>query len=402
MPRWLSIALAGVAALTVSVAIGTRPLAVAGAALVAAAVLSQVTLRAARRGLRADGHVDAIGVQAGGTATVRVRLYGWPARAGLWRLLSISGDLGLTAFGAVRAMTVTARGGGVDLTWTVETLRRGVHALGDVRVRVGDPLGIGHVDVPVIGLGSVEVGPRIIDGPTSPARYATSRGGLLRDTNRSAIGELLGVRNYRPGDPLNRIHWPQTARRRRLQTSERAGADPDPGRTWVLLDAGPGTDDHRVTECFELAVTAAASVALRLARVGGLAAFEHCGAPRELLRAGSDLRARVWRSATGVRPGGPVVVADRVSSLARSMASTRTLVLVTPLGRPELVSAVEGALRSGLRVLVLLIGGEAATLEGELTRLGCTVICAASESETARALDGEPTRRVRPVWGGVA
>src|SRR2546428_11863832 len=88
---------------------------------------------------------------------------------------------------------------------------------------------------------------------------------------------VMGIREYRPGDAMNRIHWPSSVRHRRLHVKEF-----ELDRTadlWIYLDLdgrwhhGDGEDS---TE--ERAVTVAASVvrkALHGHRNGGLAAHRH-------------------------------------------------------------------------------------------------------------------------------
>ena len=384
MRTWLSIALAGVISLVVSFVIGTRALAVAGSALVAAALISQLTVRLSRRGLRAEGHLDALGTQAGTDATVRVELRGWPARAGLWRALAFSGDLGLTNVGAVHGPTVARLPRRLELVWQIEGVRRGIHALGETSLQVGDPLGLSRSGIAVAGLSSLEVGPRLVEGLLPSSGHAARRGGLMRDGHRSGVGELIGVRDYRPGDPLNRIHWPQTARRRRLQTAERAGSDPDAGRTWILLDGAFGGGDSAHDEAFELAVSLATSLALRLASTGALSAFEHCGMTPETVRPGPGMGARVWKSAARVQSGGSTSATARVRALTMLGSPARSLILVTARGGQELVGAIERALRSGIRVQVLLVGDEAAAVASALVRLGVTVVAGAAEAEFTR------------------
>jgi uncharacterized protein (DUF58 family) len=47
-----------------------------------------------------------------------------------------------------------------------------------------------------------------------------SGGEALRRRTHQITPNAAGVRDYAPGDPLNRIHWISTARRRRLMVKE--------------------------------------------------------------------------------------------------------------------------------------------------------------------------------------
>ena len=66
--------------------------------------------------------------------------------------------------------------------------------------------------------------------------------------------------------------------------------------------------------------------------------------------------------------------------------SPKTLALVSALGGGELASAVGAAMRTGLRIRVLLIGTEAAGTRATLGRLGADVSTASTPDEVARAL----------------
>ena len=50
--------------------------------------------------------------------------------------------------------------------------------------------------------------------------------------------QAAGVREYSPGDPLSRVHWPTTVRRDKLMVKE---FDEDSqSSVWLLLDAQKG------------------------------------------------------------------------------------------------------------------------------------------------------------------
>jgi uncharacterized protein (DUF58 family) len=108
------------------------------------------------------------------------------------------------------------------------------------------------------------------------------RGGgeALRQRTHQVTPNASGVRDYAPGDGLNRIHWPSTARRRRLIAKE---FELDPiADAWLLLDASQavqaslpeppsprrqaliGRRFSLSPSTIEYGVTAAASIALYL------------------------------------------------------------------------------------------------------------------------------------------
>jgi uncharacterized protein (DUF58 family) len=75
-------------------------------------------------------------------------------------------------------------------------------------------------------------------GPIPEAAEGQSADGLAPRDKPGTWGDLLGVRPYRRGDALRRIHWPQTARHGQLVVCEvQASAIP---RVQIVLDTHPG------------------------------------------------------------------------------------------------------------------------------------------------------------------
>ena len=75
-------------------------------------------------------------------------------------------------------------------------------------------------------------------------------------------GSVCGARNHRDGEPLRRIHWAHSARRRELIVCERQAAS----HSRVLIDVGSSLlqKDCRHDELREIAVRIAATVAAEL------------------------------------------------------------------------------------------------------------------------------------------
>src|SRR3989454_4669251 len=130
--------------------------------------------------------------------------------------------LSLANAGAARqAIVVTSRTGrsvSVDLPAAatrqvqlmVPALRRGRLALGRVTLSTDFPLGLwrggAYVHFPVPGI--------VYPAPEAPAPHLPPglQGSDFRRSARAADAELAGLREYHPGDPLNRIAWKAVAR----------------------------------------------------------------------------------------------------------------------------------------------------------------------------------------------
>lgn len=100
--------------------------------------------------------------------------------------------------------------------------RRGEYAIGPEALRVRDPLGLFVAEASAAAPAPLVVYPTIEPLPASAlsgaSRAPAPTGGAIREAGEGGV--VLGVREYRPGDALRRIHWPTTARRGRLSIIE--------------------------------------------------------------------------------------------------------------------------------------------------------------------------------------
>ena len=122
-------------------------------------------------------------------------------------------------------------------TWTARTLctRRGVFRLGPTRIAGGDPLGIFHRERRFEATQDFVVFPKTypIREIDLPSGYL-SGGRVIRRRAEQSTSNVRGVRAYRPGDAISRVHWPTTARRGELHTKE---FEIDPiADYWLLVD----------------------------------------------------------------------------------------------------------------------------------------------------------------------
>jgi uncharacterized protein (DUF58 family) len=140
--------------------------------------------------------------------------------------------------------------------------RRGVIRLNDLRVLLPDPLGLFQKCVRVTAPpASLTVLPRRYPLPA----VRLPGGGAFKisgDANTNAIGtsgEFVGLRDYRPGDPLRQIHWKSWARTGRPIVKELE--DTFYPRYGLVLDT---LSTDRNDDLFEEAVSVAASFAAEI------------------------------------------------------------------------------------------------------------------------------------------
>ncbi|MWB97690.1 DUF58 domain-containing protein [Agromyces seonyuensis] len=168
-------------------------------------------------------------------------------------------------------------GESVSLSYRLEPERRGVFAVGPLRLTVHDPFGLARGDSTHGPVAELVVTPRVATLEEG-APGGAGGDGTVRSLARRTIpnADELIAREYRRGDPYRRVHWRATARLGELMVrQEEQSGDPeavlvlDTGaeafrRTgWQLLPSG-----ELAPVGFELGVEVAAAVGVRLIRDG--------------------------------------------------------------------------------------------------------------------------------------
>jgi uncharacterized protein (DUF58 family) len=159
---------------------------------------------------------------------------------------------------------------------TLAADRRGVYSFGPTRVTVADLFGYGVATEERENPGTLIVRPRTLPVRIASQRYSPA--GDLR-TRHSLFEDpalFAGVRQYRPGDPLRRVHWRATARTG-VVVSKRF----DPSRLQNILltldvqtMSGPiWTNDEETVEALIVAASSLARHALLEGASCGLAAM---------------------------------------------------------------------------------------------------------------------------------
>ena len=266
--------------------------------------------------------------------------------------------------------------------YTARTLlnRRGAFLLGPTNMTSGDPFGLFTISRQVPAKDTLIVLPMMVpikDFPPPPGILPGGR--TIRQRTFDVTPHAAGIREYVPGDPMKRIHWPSTAHRGRFMVKE---FEQDPqADIWLLLDAqhevqaslpeqtfafsGEGWWLRRPNvslprDSFEYIVSAAASLAnyfLVERRAVGLA----CAAGKSIVvsaERGERQVNKIMETLAFLQPDGAMPLLGLVTMRAKLLSIGTGVILITPSTRPELLLAVEDLQRRNLRPVVVLIKTE--------------------------------------------
>jgi uncharacterized protein (DUF58 family) len=263
-------------------------------------------------------------------------------------------------------------------------LKRGVYPLGPTVLEAGDPFGLFPEEKIFPASDSILVYPLLVDMHSFPNPAGILPGGeALRRRTFQVTPNAAGVREYSPGDPLNRIHWVSTARRNRLMTKE-FELDPQ-AEVWIFSDASKidqaslpfswpkKTKDDLWKHRFEFSlppsteeysISIAASVARYFLRLGRSVGFVSAGQSQTMIPAdrGGRQLGKILESLALLRAEGELPIWGLVDIQAQHLARGSTVVLITHSVEKEVVMAIDFLARRGLRPVVILI--DAASFNG--------------------------------------
>lgn len=261
-------------------------------------------------------------------------------------------------------------------TWIT---RRGRFSLGPTTLTTGDPFGLFRATRSFPAQDSLLVLPSIFQIESFPYLPGLLQGG--RVISRKAVditAHASSVREYAPGDPLKRIHWPTTARRGQLMVKE---FDRDPQtEIWLFLDLQSGIHVEQKREeahfedpdqwrlgrrpefrlppsTLEYAVSITASLAHFFLAQKRAVGFASAGRAYTLLSAerGERQESKILETLAYLEADGRTSLAALVSMQAAHLPSGSGVALITPTVRNDLIVAVDELVRRHLRPAVILL-----------------------------------------------
>jgi uncharacterized protein (DUF58 family) len=276
---------------------------------------------------------------------------------------------------------LTMIGGHESRTYLSRTrlVERGVFPLGPTELISGDLFGLFPVRRNIPNQDSVLVYPMMVDVASFPNPPGLLPGGeALRRRTPQITSNASGVREYAPGDPLNRIHWISTARRDRLIVKE---FELDPlAEVWIFLDAARGVhaskpyvqpefdprDFWRKRFQFQLppssleySVTIGASLARYYLGRGRSVGLVTAGNSLQILpsdRGGRQL-GKVLETLAMLRAETTLPLQGLIEAQARHMPRGSTAVIITPSASDTVYKTADLLMRRGMRPVMVLLDG---------------------------------------------
>jgi uncharacterized protein (DUF58 family) len=266
--------------------------------------------------------------------------------------------------------------------------KRGLFTLGPTQLIAGDVFGLFQIKKTIQATESLLVYPHLVEVTDFPNPPGLLPGGeAIRRKTPQTTTNAAGVREYNPGDAMNRIHWVSTARRNKLIVKE---FELDPrADIWIFCDlyhrvqaaldydvnadigsflTDESTRSPLLPSTEEYMVSAAASLAqhyLKRGRAVGLVCqgevLHHLPPDRGFRQMGKVLETLALCQALG-HISFPALLTTHAQYLPRGSV----IVLITPSIQPEIAVNVDLLMRMSLYPVVILLdnqsfGGKAGT-----------------------------------------
>lgn len=258
--------------------------------------------------------------------------------------------------------------------------QRGAFLLGPTSMASGDPFGLFTIRRQVTAKDMLVVLPMTVTINDFPPPHGLLPGGkAVRQRTSDVTPHAAGIREYVPGDPMKRIHWPSSAHRGRFMVKE---FEQDPqADIWLFLDAQQEVQASLPEQAivfreegwwlrrpsvalprdsFEYVISAAASLAshfLRQRSAVGLA----CAAGKSTIvsaERGERQVRKIMETLAFLQSDGTMPLLGLVTMRAKLLPIGTGVILITPSTRPELLLAVEDLQRRNLRPVVVLVKAE--------------------------------------------
>jgi uncharacterized protein (DUF58 family) len=214
----------------------------------------------------------------------------------------------------------------------VRALRRGRFHLGPIVLRSGDPFGLFATELRIHAPALILVYPKVLPLMHWQLPGSMLEGGVLTgQRSLQATSMVMGIREYRPGDAYNHIHWRSSARHRVLQVKEfelDKTAD-----LWIYLDLDRHW--HRgegESSTIERAVTVVASVVAKALREHRNVGLVTSGLRPDILQPdrGTKQFGKLMQYLAEVQAGGDLSMAETLIETTPRLRRGASCLIVTP------------------------------------------------------------------------
>lgn len=258
-------------------------------------------------------------------------------------------------------------------------VKRGQYQLGPTTYSASDPFGLFLSKRQVRGEQSLLVLPYIVELNSFPFPPGLLPGGRAKRQKTQNVTPHAGtIREYAPGDSLNRIHWPTSVRKDKLMVKE---FEEDPrADVWIFLDADrdahinasgdftpPKIDQVWMwqkrevvklpADTFEYAISAAASISSYFIKQGQSVGLSSASKQMVTLPAerGERQLGKILETLAYLKCDGKLSLAGLVQSQFMQLQRGSTVVLVTASPDEDVIIAVDSLLYRDMRPVVVLI-----------------------------------------------
>lgn len=277
-------------------------------------------------------------------------------------------------------------------SYTLLKSRRAFH-LGPISIASGDPFGLFHSHREIGNENMLLVLPFYEILAKTPLHFGLLMGGnSLRRPSLETIPHAAGIREYYPGDPLNRIHWPSSMKRNQIMVKE---FDQDPqASVWIYLDAQKKVNyfkevirvndpnekpwmlkkrsDYQLPcDSFEYAVSIAASLADYFIKQRRSVGFSCSGKNIEILSSDKGERqlSKILEILTFINSDGDLPITGFIESNANYQYLGTTIIVITTSAAVELRDAAEIIKQRGLFPVIIILDAISFGGKGNATKV---------------------------------
>lgn len=288
--------------------------------------------------------------------------------------------------------------------------QRGWIWLGPTEIESGDMFGLFRIKKTFKNEKRLLIMPYTVPIREFPAPFGMLSGGqALRQKTLEVTSYAAGVREYVPGDPLRRIHWPTSARKQELIVKE---FEKDPmAEVWIFLDARQGVHSHleelkekqlsgfwwvKEKEVFRLppyseeyAISAAASVSQYYINQKRKVGLVTSGQNFTILppERGERQLGKILETLSVIQPEGDMPLWGLISSQLGHLVRGSTVILITPSSDDKLMTVVLELVQKGIVPVVILLDSKSFGGDFPENHLGNSLFQSGIHSITVRAGD---------------